>query len=282
MSQIEQNIFDKVGFKVSPEQFESLILDDQELYDISLEDKAYLESFKCCTYLSLANCKLRLLANLPNLPNLVRLDLSSNQIVAKELIHIANNYLKLETLKLGNNMIKPEWESLKMPLTKLGETLISLDLSANLIGEIQNNYYREQIFELLPVLEVLDGYDKDNKEVYSDNDEDDEYRDVNQKKKGNLRNAQRGHHITTNDDNEESKGEAEDNEEEDEEYDEEDDDEPEEVEDQEEVEGYYEEEEDPAVQNQEGRLEGDEDEEDDDSGDVLSFDNINGRKASYF
>lgn len=30
------------------------------------------------------------------------------------------------------------------------------------------------MFELLPVLEVLDGLDKDAKEIYSDNDEDEE------------------------------------------------------------------------------------------------------------
>ena len=82
--------------------------------------------------------------------------------------HIANNYLKLETLKLGNNLIKTEWENLKIPLVKLGETLISLDLSSNPISENSNRYYREQIFEMVPLLEVLDGYDKDNKEVYSD------------------------------------------------------------------------------------------------------------------
>jgi len=93
--------------------------------------------------LSLNNCRLKSLANLPNLPNLIRLDLANNHIVAKEMAHIANNYLKLETLKLGNNLIKTEWENLKIPLVKLGETLISLDLSSNPISENSNRYYRE-------------------------------------------------------------------------------------------------------------------------------------------
>ena len=95
--------------------------------------------------------------------------------------------MKIETLKLGNNLIKAEWESLKTPLVKLGESLISLDLSANSISEIQSSYYREQLFEMLPLLEVLDGYDKDNKEVYSDIEDDGEDEKQVNRKRGNLK-----------------------------------------------------------------------------------------------
>lgn len=120
-----------------------MILDDIPIVELSVEDKAYLESFKACASLSLSNCKLRSLANLPMLPNLVRLDLSNNQLLGKDLNIIANNYLKLETLKLGNNLIKNDWESMKGPLSKMSECLISLDFSANPISEISNTYYRE-------------------------------------------------------------------------------------------------------------------------------------------
>ena len=70
----------------------------------------------------------------------------------------------LETLKLGNNLIR-NFDYLKA-LGKI-DTLINLDLTANPVTEIVD--YREQMFELLPRLEVLDGLDKENNEVVSEN-----------------------------------------------------------------------------------------------------------------
>lgn len=80
---------------------------------------------------------------MPSLPDLLRLDLSNNALLGKDLNILANNYPKLETLKLSNNLIKADWESLKAPFSKMSESLISLDLSANPISDPTNNYYRD-------------------------------------------------------------------------------------------------------------------------------------------
>jgi hypothetical protein len=110
---------------------------------------------------------------MPTLPDLIRLDLSNNALLGKDLGLMAPLYPKLETLKLANNLIKSDWESLKGPLQKMSESLINLDLSANPISDSGGNYYREQMFEILPMLEVLDGLDKDLKPIDSDNEESD-------------------------------------------------------------------------------------------------------------
>lgn len=71
---------------------------------------------------------------------------------------------------MSNNLIKADWESLKTPFMKLRESLINLDLSANPICDV--NGYRDQIFETMPDLEVLDGIDKNGNEVYSEESDD--------------------------------------------------------------------------------------------------------------
>eukprot|EP00347_Sterkiella_histriomuscorum_P023699 403333693 len=290
MSQIEEVLAKRAEIEIISEDYETLILDDQLFYELTTQDKLYLESFKNCASLSFQNCALKSLINLPALPNLVRLDVSNNRLwqSAKDLSIIANTYPKLETLKLGNNLIKGDWEGMKVALSKLGESLINLDLSANPISENNNMQYREQMFEMLPLLEVLDGYDKDNKGVYSDNDDDDEMVD-GRTKKSILKSAQQklssqrnteaakektqvsapntSKMVNLDDDeededadvNEESKGGDKDDEEDDDYGDEEEDVQEEEA-DEEEIEGYYAEDED----GEQGKADDKQNEEEDD------------------
>ena len=194
-----------------------MILDYTELRDLEAADKHYLESFTVCKNLSLQYCKLRTLGNLPSLSQLVRLDVSNNALLGKDLGNVAACFPNLETLKLANNLIKSDWESMKGPLQKMSETLINLDLSCNPISDSASSYYREQMFELLPKLEVLDGKDKDGKYVDSDNEESEE-EEVKPKK---VRGGERG--LDEEEEDEEEDGEYGEEEEEDKEYKEEDD-----------------------------------------------------------
>lgn len=100
---------------------------------------------------------------MPMMPKIMRLDLSNNRLNGQNLSAI-NQYKSLENLKLANNFIR-NFNYLQ-PLSNI-ESLLSLDLSANPVTEV--NDYREQIFELIPTLESLDGLDKEGNEVVSEN-----------------------------------------------------------------------------------------------------------------
>jgi hypothetical protein len=68
-------------------------------------------------------------------------------------------------LYLGNNFLS-DFESLK-PLGKsTADTLERVDLSANPVTEVSG--YRDFMFEMLPMLQVLDGLDRSGVEDYAD------------------------------------------------------------------------------------------------------------------
>lgn len=76
---------------------------------------------------------------------------------------------KLTNLNLSGNKIR-EVEELK-PLIDFKELKV-LDLFNNEITSIET--YREKIFELLPTLVHLDGFDAHDQEIVSDGDEEDD------------------------------------------------------------------------------------------------------------
>ncbi|XP_033725059.1 acidic leucine-rich nuclear phosphoprotein 32 family member B-like [Pecten maximus] len=114
--------------------------------------------------LSLINVGLTTLKGFPNLPNLKKLELSDNRI-SGTLNHLAG-CPKLEHLTLSGNKIK-DIETLK-PLAEL-ENLSNLDLFNCEVTALDD--YKEKMFELLPNLNFLDGYDKDDREADEDEDE---------------------------------------------------------------------------------------------------------------
>ena len=134
-----------------------------DIFEFDQEDKEFLEQFVECVNFSVSTCKLKSIQFLPMLPTIMRLDLANNRLNGQNL-NILNQYKTLESLKLANNLIRNF--TYLQSLSSL-ESLISLDLSANPVTEV--NDYREQIFELLPNLEVLDGLDKEGNEVASEN-----------------------------------------------------------------------------------------------------------------
>lgn len=117
--------------------------------------------------LSLINVGLTTLKGFPKLPNLKRLELSDNRISN------GLNYLttspKLQSLNLSGNKIK-DLQTLE-PLQEF-KHLSVLDLFNNEATQIDN--YREKIFEMLPSLKFLDGFDCNDVEAPSDGDDDDE------------------------------------------------------------------------------------------------------------
>ena len=138
------------------------------------------------------NASLSSLKGFPALPKLRRLELSDNRFTnGLEYLEGCEN---LNHLSLCGNRFK-DFDSIE-PLKKL-KNLENLDLFNCGITEVQN--YREKVFEMLPTLKYLDGYDRANKESedaddeedeeldeeFDDDDDDDEEEDIDQG--GNLK-----------------------------------------------------------------------------------------------
>ncbi|XP_071442297.1 acidic leucine-rich nuclear phosphoprotein 32 family member A-like isoform X2 [Hetaerina americana] len=119
------------------------------------------DEFSNLRTLSLINIGLISLRGFPVLPNLTKIELSDNRI-SGGLYHLHGSP-KLVHINLGGNRIS-EFEALE-PLQEF-KHLKCLDLFANKI-----ECYKEKVFDLLPSLAFLDGLDRDDKEMNSDEEE---------------------------------------------------------------------------------------------------------------
>ncbi|XP_068427289.1 acidic leucine-rich nuclear phosphoprotein 32 family member A isoform X1 [Clinocottus analis] len=160
----------------TPSDVKELVLDNCRSNEGKIE--GLTDEFEELEFLSTINVGLSTVADLPRLNKLKKLELSDNRI-SGGLEVLAAKCPKLTHLNLSGNKIKDL--STIEPLKELA-TLKSLDLFN---CEVTNlNEYRDNVFNLLPQLTYLDGYDKDDKEapdsdaeVYNeglDDDEDDE------------------------------------------------------------------------------------------------------------
>lgn len=116
-------------------------------------------------FLSLNDCSLNTLENFPDLPNLIRLELTDNKISGGELTKIAK--LKdLQSLSLGGNPIE-QYKDLEV----LGglDNLVQLDLFGCPISEKPD--YREKVFKLFSKLQILDNQDEEGHDVDYDDEE---------------------------------------------------------------------------------------------------------------
>ncbi|XP_052899123.1 acidic leucine-rich nuclear phosphoprotein 32 family member A isoform X3 [Anopheles moucheti] len=144
----------------SDDEITELILDNcRSTYIDGLTD-----SFTALETLSLINVGLVSLKNFPKLSNLRKLELSDNRI-SNGLSHLMGSP-KLTHLNLSGNRIK-EFDELQ-PLKDL-ENLEVLDLFNNQVTLIEN--YREKLFQLIPSLNYLDGFDKEYVEAPSDEED---------------------------------------------------------------------------------------------------------------
>uniref|UniRef100_A0A1A9ZW57 LRRcap domain-containing protein n=1 Tax=Glossina pallidipes TaxID=7398 RepID=A0A1A9ZW57_GLOPL len=103
--------------------------------------------------LSLINVGLTTLKGFPKLPNLKKLELSDNRI--SNGLNYLHTSPKLQYINLSGNKIK-DLEALK-PLKEFKQLTV-LDLFNN--EATQSDNYREKIFEMLPSLKFLDGFEK--------------------------------------------------------------------------------------------------------------------------
>jgi len=164
---LERTIIQRVpeGKKIEPLEYETLLLDGIACPYVFEQDKLFLEQFANLTSLSLNNCALKNLDNFPYLGKLAKLEMQENKI-QKGLDVLARQLPSLESLKLGNNEIS----SLKdLGLLAACLALKKLDVVGNPVCELNN--YVDKVFEVLPDVAVVDGFDQAGNEVHSDEED---------------------------------------------------------------------------------------------------------------
>ncbi|XP_043289819.1 acidic leucine-rich nuclear phosphoprotein 32 family member A [Venturia canescens] len=125
------------------------------------------DEFVALESLSLINVGLTSLKGFPKLLNLRKLELSDNRISGG--LNLLHTSPKLTHLNLSGNKIR-DLDTLQ-PLKDF-KNLKSLDLFNNEATNMDN--YREKVFNLIPSLRYLDGFDMDECEVEDSEGEDDE------------------------------------------------------------------------------------------------------------
>lgn len=105
---------DDVSLFVIISQFESLILDGEQIFNLTAEDKAFMQKFQKMEMLSMNCCKLKSAVNLPDVDlksvscvfsNWIQLELNDNMIPGEDLKVLAEKYKNLIVLKLCSNKI---------------------------------------------------------------------------------------------------------------------------------------------------------------------------------
>uniref|UniRef100_A0A8C7YH09 Acidic leucine-rich nuclear phosphoprotein 32 family member n=1 Tax=Oryzias sinensis TaxID=183150 RepID=A0A8C7YH09_9TELE len=142
-------------------QVGELVVDNCRSSDGEVEGLS--EEFTELEVLSMVNVGLSSLSKMPLLPRLQKLEVSENSI-GGGLSTLVEKCPGLTHLNLSSNKLK-ELSSLE-PLQSL-KALKSLDLYGCDLSSLDD--YRERVFQLLPQLTYLDGFDQEDNEA-SDND----------------------------------------------------------------------------------------------------------------
>ncbi|XP_056900313.1 acidic leucine-rich nuclear phosphoprotein 32 family member E-like isoform X2 [Takifugu flavidus] len=166
--EMKKRISQELGNK-NPAEVVDLLVDNCQSGDGEVE--GLTDEYTELEVLSMVNVGLKSLAKLPSLPKLRKLEVSDN-IIAGGLDTLAEKCPNLTYLNLSGNKIK-ELKTLKV-LQNL-KNLRSLDLYSCEVSTLED--YRESVFELLPQLTYLDGFDQEDNEVpdsEADGDDEDE------------------------------------------------------------------------------------------------------------
>jgi len=148
-----------------PEQITELVLDACKATKVTGLDK-----FVNLEVLTLNGCGLTTLESFPALPSLKTLELADNQLADGCLEALQDAALiNMTRLSLAGNRFST-LDALE-PLSAC-VNLRDLDLFNCPVTESEN--YRDGVFEMLPALKYLDGFDADDKEKEDDDDEEDE------------------------------------------------------------------------------------------------------------
>ena len=170
MSKLIQTLQKKFPLEKNTKDQPTLIiaLDGITINHISDEVKTYLENFKSLEELSMVNCNLNTLQNFPELPSLIKLDLSDNHIKDTDLNELLK-YKKLQELRMANNNGISNFSEIKK-LESLPLTFI--DFSDCPVSKMEG--YREKFYENFKNLKILDLCDKEGKEWDEDDEEEEE------------------------------------------------------------------------------------------------------------
>uniref|UniRef100_A0A8C7S3Q5 Acidic leucine-rich nuclear phosphoprotein 32 family member n=1 Tax=Oncorhynchus mykiss TaxID=8022 RepID=A0A8C7S3Q5_ONCMY len=147
----------------TPAEVEELVVDNCRTSDGEVE--GLTDDFKELEFLSMVNVGLTSLAKLPSLPKLRKLELSDNNI-SGHLETLSEKCPNLTYLNLSGNKIKGLNNVEALQNLK---NLKSLDLFNCEITTLEE--YRESIFELLPQVTYLDGFDQEDNEAPDSEDE---------------------------------------------------------------------------------------------------------------
>lgn len=153
----------------TPAEVAELVVDNCRSSDGEVEGLS--DDYKELELLSMVNVGLTSLAKLPSLPKLRKLEISDNSI-SGGLDKLAEKCPNLSYLNLSGNKIK---ELGTVEALQNLKNLKSLDLYSCEITTLED--YRDSVFELLPQVTYLDGYDQEDNEVpdsEADDDDDDD------------------------------------------------------------------------------------------------------------
>lgn len=150
----------------NPAELAELLVDNCRSSDGEVE--GLTDEYKELEILSMVNIGLNSLAKLPSLPKLRKLDVSDNTI-SGGLDKLAEKCPNLTYLNLGGNKVK---ELSTIEALQNLKNLKSLDLYHCEVTTLDD--YRGGVFELLPQLTYLDGYDQEDNEVPDSEAEDDD------------------------------------------------------------------------------------------------------------
>ncbi|KAM8827173.1 LOW QUALITY PROTEIN: acidic leucine-rich nuclear phosphoprotein 32 family member E [Synchiropus picturatus] len=141
----------------NPAELAELLVDNCRSSDGEVE--GLTDEYKELEILSMVNIGLNSLAKLPSLPKLRKLDVSDNTI-SGGLDKLAEKCPNLTYLNLSGNKVK---ELSTIEALQNLKNLKSLDLYSCEVTTLDD--YRGGVFELLPQLTYLDGYDQEDNEV---------------------------------------------------------------------------------------------------------------------
>ncbi|KAL7394340.1 hypothetical protein ABVT39_024474 [Epinephelus coioides] len=154
--------------KRNPAEVVELVVDNCRSSDGEVE--GLTDEYTELEILSMVNVGISSLSKLPSLPKLRKLEVSDNTI-SGGLDTLAEKCPNLTYLNLSGNKIK----ELSTIETLNLKNLKSLDLYSCEVSTLDD--YRDSVFELLPQLTYLDGYDQEDNEVpdsEAENDDDDD------------------------------------------------------------------------------------------------------------